>query len=86
MKYLEKILKTLGNKRRLLILTILKNQAEATVGEIADYLKLSLTATSRHLSLLRSLDLVDRDQRSLEAYYSLSKSQSRVVRNILLEL
>lgn len=85
MKYLEKILKTLGNRRRLAILALLKKK-EASVGEIASSIKLSLTATSRHLGILRAVDLVEREQRSLEAYYSLSRSQTKVVRHILSEL
>ncbi len=86
MNYLEKILKVLGNKRRLAILFYLKNIKEATVGDIAGELRLSITATSRHLALLRAFDLVERDQRGLEAYYSLAKVQTRVVKNVLSEL
>lgn len=67
-------------------MALLKNRPEVTVGKIARTIKLSLTATSRHLALLRVLDLVEKDQRSLEVYYSLSKSPSRVVKNILAEL
>ena len=86
MKYLEKVLKLTGNKRRLMILSLLKKKSEATVGEIANSIKLSLTATSRHLALLRALDIVDKEQRGLEVYYFLSKNKSRIVRNILSEL
>jgi ArsR family transcriptional regulator, virulence genes transcriptional regulator len=86
MKYLEKILKALGNKRRLAILALLKKQKEATVGDISQVIKLSFTATSQHLAILRSVDIVERDQRSLEVYYSLGTSQSRIVKNILTEL
>ena len=83
---MEKVLKLTGNKRRLMILSLLKKKSEATVGEIANSIKLSLTATSRHLALLRALDIVDKEQRGLEVYYFLSKNKSRIVRNILSEL
>lgn len=79
-------MKLTGNKRRLMILSLLKKKSEATVGEIANSIKLSLTATSRHLALLRALDIVDKEQRGLEVYYFLSKNKSRIVRNILSEL
>ena len=55
MKELEKVLKILGNRRRLAILALLKRQSEATVGDIADSIKLSFTATSQHLAQLRTI-------------------------------
>ena len=51
-KELERILKALANKRRLSILIYLKRHPEATVGEIASSIRLSLTSTSKHLSIL----------------------------------
>ena len=86
MKNLERILKAVANRRRLSILAFLKNKSEATVGEISRHIKLSFTATSQHLSVLYKADLVDKDQRSLEVFYSLAKSQERLVKNILLEI
>ena len=86
LKGLEKILKVLGNRRRLAILALLNGESEATVGEIAHTIKLSFTATSRHLGILRAVDLVEKDQRGLEVYYSLSKNLGRIVTNVLTEL
>jgi len=74
MKQLEKILKALANKRRLAILQLLKNNREEPVGEIARNIKLSFKATSKHLAILFSADILDKDQRSLQIYYSLSKT------------
>jgi len=74
MKQLEKILKALANKRRLAILQLLKNNREELVGEIARNIKLSFKATSKHLAILFSADILDKDQRSLQIYYSLSKT------------
>ncbi len=72
MKELEKILKALANKRRLAILKFLKQTREAAVGEIAEEIRLSFRATSKHLNILAAVDLVERDQRSLQVMYRLS--------------
>lgn len=74
MKQLEKILKALANKRRLAILQLLKNNGEEPVGEIARNINLSFKATSKHLAILFSADILDKEQRSLQVYYSLSKT------------
>lgn len=70
----EKILKALANKRRLSIVVYLGKTREAKVGDIADKIKLSFKATSKHLALLYSADIVDKEQRSLEMWYKLSPS------------
>lgn len=70
---LEKILKALANKRRILIIQFLAKEKEANVGEITEKIKLSYKATSKHLGVLYSAELVEREQRSLEMYYCLSK-------------
>lgn len=48
----EKIFKAVANKRRLQILLFLKLEKEATVGAIAEHIRLSVKSTSRHLSVL----------------------------------
>ena len=68
MKELERSLKALANKRRLAILKYLKQKKEAPVGEIAEAIKLSLRATSKHLGVLASVDIVEKDQRSLQIF------------------
>jgi DNA-binding transcriptional ArsR family regulator len=83
MRNLERILKALANRRRLAIVNHLKNHREATVGELADAIKLSLKATSKHLAVLRAVDIVDREQRSLLVYYRLADDLSRPIRTIL---
>jgi len=57
-----------------IILQLLKNNREEPVGEIARNIKLSFKATSKHLVILFSADILDKDQRSLQIYYSLSKT------------
>jgi len=83
MKELEKLLKALANRRRLAILEYLKKRREASVGEIADEIGLSLKATSKHLAILAACDIVERDQRSLQMFYRIAGSQKPAVRAIL---
>ncbi|MDP2703650.1 MAG: metalloregulator ArsR/SmtB family transcription factor [bacterium] len=71
-KEIEKLLKALANKRRLMIVKYLKKHGEARVGEIAKELKLSFKATSKHLGILRAVDILEREQRSLEMWYKVS--------------
>ncbi|MEK9176953.1 MAG: metalloregulator ArsR/SmtB family transcription factor [Patescibacteria group bacterium] len=70
-KEMEKVMKALANRRRLLILKFLKKQKESSVGDIAEEIKLSFKATSKHLSVLSNAGIVDREQRSLQMFYSL---------------
>lgn len=70
-KEIEKELKALANSRRLTIIKILKDKKEMSVGEIARELKLSIKATSKHLSVLKSVNIVEYEQRSLLYFYKL---------------
>ena len=72
MKKLEKTFRTFGNISRLKILQYLKKQRVASVGEIAAATKCSYKATSKHLSILYRMDMVDREQVSYEMHYRLS--------------
>ncbi|HUX35738.1 MAG TPA: metalloregulator ArsR/SmtB family transcription factor [Candidatus Paceibacterota bacterium] len=80
---LEKQLKALANRRRLAILKYLKTHREAAVSEIAGAIHLSLKATSKHLGVLAALDIVERDQRSLQAFYCLTANNPPAVKHIL---
>jgi DNA-binding transcriptional ArsR family regulator len=79
----EKPLKALANKRRLAIVKLLKGKKEANVGEIAEHIKLSYKATSKHLAVLLASDIVEKEQRSLECYYSLPGKLSPVARAVV---
>lgn len=83
MKKLEKILKALANRRRLAILKYLKENRQAPVGEISHEINLSFKATSKHLSILSALDIVDKEQRSLQMFYRLSDNQEAPVKYII---
>ncbi len=82
MKELERILKALANKRRLAIIKYLKKTKEATVGDIAEEIKLSFKATSKHLGVLANVDIVEKEQRSLQMWYSLSSAPHPIVKYI----
>ncbi len=82
-KEFEKILKALANRRRLAILKYLKKKGEASVGDVADQIKLSLKATSKHLGLLASADIVEREQRSLQMFYRIVGGLKPAAKHIL---
>lgn len=83
MKQFEKILKALANKRRLAIVRFLKNNPGMPVGEIAQEIKLSFKATSKHLGILSAADIVDAEKRSLQIYYSLSTQGPSLAKQII---
>jgi DNA-binding transcriptional ArsR family regulator len=83
---LEKILKALANKRRLAILKFLKSKREAPVGEIAEKIHLSVKSTSKHLNRLSSVDILDKEQRSLQIFYRISETQIFMVGQIISNL
>ena len=73
----------MANRRRLAILQYLKENKEASVGDIAEKIRLSFNATSKHLKVLYAADIVDREQRSLQMYYKLAYTQSLAAKHIL---
>jgi len=83
MRELEKILKALANKRRLAIIRYLRENKEAPVGEIANEINLSFKATSKHLNILSAIDIVEKDQRSLQIYYRLAANQKPAAQRII---
>jgi DNA-binding transcriptional ArsR family regulator len=82
-KELERVLKALANRRRLAILSFIKKKKQANVGDIAEAIKLSFKSTSRHLSVLASAGILEKEQNSLYVTYFLSKDLSDVSRKIL---
>lgn len=81
-KDLEKLLKALANKRRLMIIRAVK-KGELSVGEIADKIHLSFKSTSRHLGLLAAADLVEREQRNTQVFYRLSSALPSPARHVI---
>ena len=83
MRRLEKTLKALANRRRLAILKYLKENKEAPVAEIAHEINLSFKATSKHLGILSAIDIIEKEQRSLQMFYRLSSNQDPAVKYII---
>ncbi|OGY59834.1 MAG: hypothetical protein A3B23_00280 [Candidatus Colwellbacteria bacterium RIFCSPLOWO2_01_FULL_48_10] len=83
MKDIEKVLKALANKRRLGILALLKRKDGLSVGDIAREIKLSLKSTSRHLAVLASVAILDKEQVSLNVFYKLPPNPHKLVRYVL---
>ena len=79
---IEKVLKVLANKRRLAIILYLKQKKEAKVGQIADEIKISFKATSKHLAQLFNADILEREQKSLQMWYRLAPKQNYIVKYI----
>ena len=86
MKNLERTLKALANKRRLAIVKYLKECQSASVGDIAEKIDLSFRATSRHLGVLSSADIVEKEQKSLQMLYWISENQKTVAKQIISSL
>lgn len=83
MKDLEKNLKVLANRRRLAILRYLKKRREASVRQIADEIRLSIKATSKHMGILAAVDMLEKEQRSLNVFYSLALKLKPEVKRII---
>lgn len=83
MKDAERILKALANRRRLAIVRYLREKHEASVGEIAQAIRLSFRATSKHLIILRSADIVEKEQISLQMLYRLSEDKPKLANQVI---
>ncbi len=79
----ERIFKAFANRRRLAILMFLKKNKEASVGDIAAEIRLSFKATSKHLMVLVAIDVLERDQRGLLMFYSLSPDQHPITKRLI---
>lgn len=81
-KEIERILKALANRRRLSIVKFLKKKGEKTVGDIAGDIKISFKATSKHLGVLYAVNIVEKEQRSLQVFYKLSSQLHPIAKYI----
>jgi DNA-binding transcriptional ArsR family regulator len=82
-KEMERLLKALANRRRLAIVQYIRKNKEASVGEIASAIRLSLKATSKHLSVLARADMLEREQKSVQGYYRISSDVPDIAKKIL---
>lgn len=72
-KTVNQCLRALGNERRLKIIVAL-TRSQQNVNDLSDLLGCSLAATSRHLLRLKDCGMVEREQRSMGASYSLVRN------------
>jgi DNA-binding transcriptional ArsR family regulator len=71
-----RLLKLMGNEKRLLILCFLALRGETTVGEIVGAVKLSQSALSQHLGKLRSDGLVTYRRNSQTLHYRVADART----------
>ena len=83
MKQYEKILKSLANHRRLQMIQFIKAKKRATVGVIAVHIKLSFKSTSKHLAILFSAGIVEKEQKSLSMFYSIPVHLPKIAKQII---
>ncbi|NOY63349.1 MAG: helix-turn-helix transcriptional regulator [Gammaproteobacteria bacterium] len=73
------LLKALSNAHRLMILCLLVEEKEMSVGKLASFTKLSQSALSQHLAKLRDKDLVQTRKQKQSVFYSLKSDKIRTV-------
>ena len=81
----SELLKSLGNRHRLLILCQL-TEAERSVGDLAVFLGLRNSTVSQHLSLLRKDGLVQARRDGQTIWYSIASPPARRVLEALFEI
>ena len=75
--------KALANSRRLAILKYLDSVSKANVHDIADFINLSLKATSKHLQVLKNTEMVASHQVALEQHYYLIKKNKYLKQTLI---
>jgi DNA-binding transcriptional ArsR family regulator len=86
MKENERVLKALANRRRLALVIRLKHQTEASVGELAAFLRVTFPTASKHLAILGAAEIVEYERRSLQVFYRLAADMPVVAKAILKQL
>ena len=73
-KKLVKILKAMGNERRLDILRRIVKGKKVSVGYLSEKMDLSFKSVSKHLMVLLNADLVEAEQVRFQRIYSISNN------------
>jgi DNA-binding transcriptional ArsR family regulator len=79
------LLKGLANESRLMIMCVL-SEGEVSVGQLNQRIKISQSALSQHLAVLREQDLVQTRRESQTIYYSLADTAAMSVIELLREV
>lgn len=82
----EDLLKRMANKNRLMVLCVLAEQEELSVGELNTRVPLSQSALSQHLSVLREAGLVSTRRESQTIYYRLSDERAEALLHTLYQI
>jgi DNA-binding transcriptional ArsR family regulator len=77
-----KLLKSLGNENRLMILCALMNE-ELSVGQLNKLIPISQSALSQHLNYLRETELVQTRRASQNIYYQLNGDETIKIIDVL---
>jgi len=77
------IFKALGNINRIKIIEMLSGGQSLSVTDIAGKIKVSIKSTSRHLMILRNLELLDAEGKNGHVFYSFNKSASQDIKNAI---
>jgi len=85
MKNIEQLMKALANRRRIEIVRYIYKNKKITVGEIAQHIKLSFKSTSRHLTILKSAEIIEGEQISLSVFYSLREPVHPIVKILIVD-
>ncbi|NVK26138.1 MAG: winged helix-turn-helix transcriptional regulator [Gammaproteobacteria bacterium] len=80
-----KLLKTMANEKRLFILCNLL-EGEVSVNDLAERVKLSQSALSQHLAILRNENFVSTRKSSQTVYYSIHGDDTKQVMQLLHKL
>ena len=81
-----KLLKSLANEPRLLVLCFLAESGELSVGELVDRVDLSQSAVSQHLAKMRKAGLVTTRKESQTVFYRVSDPKANRVIELLHDL
>jgi len=79
------LLKGLANESRLMIMCVL-SEGEVSVGQLNQRIRLSQSALSQHLAVLRDQDLVQTRRESQTIYYSLANTAAMSIIELLHEV
>ncbi len=77
------MLRTLGNEHRLLLLCLLMEHGELSVGAMQEQVELSQSALSQHLAVLREENLVQTRREAQTIHYSLRPGPAAAVMETL---
>ena len=75
----EDLLKRMANKNRLMVLCVLAEGGELSVGQLNEQVPLSQSALSQHLSVLREAGLVKTRRASQTIYYTLGDERTEII-------